>query len=155
MIIGCYSLPGRDDDLDKAMRGQFFKKRGGRRRMMKRGLLSLLMFMGIFSYSLAWAEIKVFEKEVEESVSRGQSQEQVEAFALQKAKRLAVEEAGTYISSLTVVQNYQLQKDEVTALASGVVQAKVVGVPVVRVENGIVHVKVKARIDVDTAILDC
>jgi len=91
---------------------------------------------------------------VEEPVSRGQSQEQVEAFALQKAKRLAVEEAGTYISSLTVVRNFQLQKDEVTALASGVVQAKIVGVPAVRVENGVVHVKVKARIDVDTAVLD-
>jgi len=102
----------------------------------------------------AYAEVKVFEKEVEEAVSRGQSQEQVEAFALQKAKRLAVEEAGTYISSLTVVQNYQLQKDEVTALASGVVQARIVGVPAVRVENGVVHVAVKARIDVYTSILD-
>jgi hypothetical protein len=107
----------------------------------------------IFVYP-AFAEIKVFEREVEEAVSRGQSQEQVEAFALQKAKRLAVEEAGTYISSLTVVRNYQLQKDEVTALASGVVQAKVVGVPAVRLENGIVHVRVKARIDVDTSVLD-
>ncbi len=101
-----------------------------------------------------FAEVKVFEQEVEEAVSRGQSQEQVEAFALQKAKRLAVEEAGTYISSLTIVRNYQLQSDEVTALASGVVQAKVVGVPAVRVANGVVHVKVKARIDVDTAVLD-
>jgi hypothetical protein len=78
----------------------------------------------------------------------------VEAFALQKAKRLAVEEAGTYISSLTVVLNYQLKKDEVTALASGVVQAKIVGIPAVRVESGVVHVKVKARIEVDTSILD-
>ena len=102
----------------------------------------------------ALAEVKVFEQEVEEAVSRGQSQEQVEAFALQKAKRLAVEEAGTYISSLTIVRNYQLQSDEVTALASGVVQAKVVGVPAVWVENGVVHVKVKARIDVDTGVLD-
>ena len=102
----------------------------------------------------AFAEVKVFEQEVEEAVSRGQSQEQVEAFALQKAKRLAVEEAGTYISSLTVVLNYQLQKDEITALASGVVQAKVIGVPAIRIDNGVVHVKVRARIDVDTSVLD-
>jgi hypothetical protein len=110
--------------------------------------------MVFFSFSFAGAEIKFFEREVEEAVSRGQSQEQVEAFALQKAKRLAVEEAGTYISSLTVVLNYQLKKDEVTALASGVVQAKILGIPAVRVENGVVHVKVKARIEVDTSILD-
>lgn len=116
-------------------------------------LSGLFLALFIFTYPV-FAEVRVFEKEVEEAVSRGQSQEQVEAFALQKAKRLAVEEAGTYISSLTVVRNYQLQSDEVTALASGVVQAKVVGVPAVRVENGVVHVKVKARIDVDTAVLD-
>jgi hypothetical protein len=53
-----------------------------------------------------------------------------------------------------VVLNHQLKKDEVTALASGVVQAKIVGIPAVRVENGVVHVKVKARIEVDTSILD-
>ena len=122
--------------------------------MMKKGLVCLLVCLIFFAYSLVGAEVKVFEQEVEEAVSRGQSQEQVEAFALQKAKRLAVEEAGTYISSLTVVRNYQLQSDEVTALASGVVQAKVVGVPAIRMDNGIVHVKVKARIDVDTSILD-
>lgn len=114
-------------------------------------ILTIVLFFSLIVH--AFAELKVFEQEVEESVSRGQSQEQVEAFALQKAKRLAVEEAGTYISS-TVVQNYQLQKDEVTALASGVVQARIVGVPAVRVENGVVHVTVKARIDVDTSVLD-
>lgn len=113
-----------------------------------------ILILVILFPALGLAEVRVFEKEVEEMVGRGQSQEQVEAFALQKAKRLAVEEAGTYISSLTVVLNYQLQKDEVTALASGVVQAKIVGIPAVRVENNVTHVKVKARIEVDTSILD-
>ncbi|MBU2521686.1 MAG: hypothetical protein KKD50_05600 [Proteobacteria bacterium] len=108
----------------------------------------------IMPVSAAFAEIKVFEKEIEEIVGKNQSQEQVEAFALQKAKRLAVEEAGTYISSLTIVRNYQLAKDEITALASGVVQARIVGVPSMRLENDVIHVRVKARIQVDTAILD-
>jgi hypothetical protein len=100
------------------------------------------------------ADILVFEKEVDEVVAGDQSREQVESFALQKAKRLAVEEAGTYISSLTVVSNAMLQKDEITALASGVVQAKIIGLPNVRLENSVVHVNVKARIQVDTGILD-
>ena len=108
----------------------------------------------VFFASTAFAEIKVFEKEIEEIVGKNQSQEQVEAFALQKAKRLAVEEAGTYISSLTVVRNYQLEKDEITALASGVVQARIVGVPSVRLKNDVIHVRVKARIRVDTSVLD-
>jgi len=119
-------------------------------------LRSLVAFfiICIMPVSASFAEIKVFEKEIEEIVGKNQSQEQVEAFALQKAKRLAVEEAGTYISSLTVVRNYQLAKDEITALASGVVQARIVGVPSMRLENGVIHVRVKARIRVDTAILD-
>jgi len=115
----------------------------------------ILIILCVLHVSTALAEIKVFEKAVEEIVGKNQSQEQVEAFALQKAKRLAVEEAGTYISSLTVVRNYQLAKDEITALASGVVQAKIVGVPAVRLdENGIIHVRVKSRIQVDTNVLD-
>ena len=107
----------------------------------------------IFVYP-AFAEIRTFEKEVEEVVGRDQSQEQVEAFALQKAKRLAVEEAGTFISSLTVVQNFVLAKDEVTALASGVLQSQVLGVPSIVIKAGIIHVTVKAKITVDTAVLD-
>ncbi len=120
----------------------------------KFGLLFAFFILCIMPVSAAFAEIKVFEKEIEEVVGKNQSQEQVEAFALQKAKRLAVEEAGTYISSLTVVRNYQLAKDEITALASGVVQARIVGVPSVRLKNGVMHVRVKARIRVDTSVLD-
>lgn len=104
--------------------------------------------------STVYGEVMTFEKETEEIVANDQSREQVEAFALQKVKRLAVEEAGTYISSLSVVLNNQLQKDEITALASGVVQARVVGLPRVTMENGVIHVKVAARIQVDTSILD-
>ena len=117
-------------------------------------LLFAFFILCIMPVSSAFAEIKVYEKEIEEIVGKNQSQEQVEAFALQKAKRLAVEEAGTYISSLTVVRNYQLAKDEITALASGVVQARIVGVPSLILKNDVIHVRVKARIQVDTTILD-
>jgi len=89
-------------------------------------LLIFILIALIFTYP-AFAEIKVFEKEVEAIVGEGQAQSQVESFALQRAKRLAVEEAGTYLSSLTVVKNYQLQRTKITALASGIVRS----VPVV------------------------
>jgi formylglycine-generating enzyme required for sulfatase activity len=116
--------------------------------------LCLVFLLILSTFTTAIAEIRVFDVQVEEIVGRDQSQEQVEAFALQKAKRLAVEQAGTYISSLTIVRNYKLEKDEVTALASGVVQAKIVGVPSVRVKNGVVHIRVKSKIKVDTSILE-
>jgi hypothetical protein len=117
-------------------------------------LLCVFILVVLIAVYPAFAEIKVFEKEVEEVVGRDQSQEQVEAFALQKAKRLAVEEAGTFISSLTVVQNFVLEKDEITALASGVLQSQVLGVPSIVIKDGVVHVTVKAKIVVDTTVLD-
>lgn len=121
--------------------------------LSRRAIFLIIMFI-IIPFSGALADVKVFEKEVEEIVGRDQSVEQVEAFALQKAKRLAVEEAGTYISSLTVVQNFKLARDEITALASGLVKAKIIGVPSVTVINGVIHVRVRSRIQVDTSVLD-
>jgi hypothetical protein len=111
-----------------------------------------LSFAFIFAYP-AFAEIKVFEIEVEEIVSRDQSQEQVEQYAIQKAQRLALEEAGTYISSLTVVQNYVLTKDEITVLARGIASVPRREVSIA-LKNGIVHVTVKAKVTVDTNIQD-
>lgn len=118
---------------------------------MNRLLLCLILLL---SASTAFAELMTFEKETEEIVANDQSREQVEAFALQKVKRLAVEEAGTYISSLTVVNNMRFDREEIIALASGVVQAKIIGLPEVWMVDKVIHVKVKARVQVDTAILD-
>ncbi|KPA17910.1 hypothetical protein MHK_001874, partial [Candidatus Magnetomorum sp. HK-1] len=98
--------------------------------------------------------IKVIVKEIEEPVGRDQSQAQVEAFVLQKAKRLAVEEAGTYISSLQVVKQGKMTEEQVNALASGILQTEIIGKPQVRTQDGIIFVKVKASIQVDTSVLD-
>ena len=98
--------------------------------------------------------IKVIIKEIEEPVGRDQSQTQVESFVLQKAKRLAVEEAGTYICSLQVVKEGQMTKEQVNALASGILQTEIMGKPQIRTENGVMFVKVKARIQVDTSVLE-
>jgi len=97
--------------------------------------------------------IKVIIKEIEEPVGRNQSQAQVEAFVLQKAKRLAVEEAGTYISSLQVVKQGKMTEEQVNALASGILQTEIVGDPQFRTENSVIFIKVKARIQVDTSVL--
>jgi hypothetical protein len=125
--------------------------------MIQRGCFWFLLCSFILAASTficpAFAEIKVFEKEVEAIIGEGQSQSQVESLAIQRAKRMAVEEAGTYISTLTVVQNYQLQRDEVTAMASSVVRAVPIGASI-RETNGVTYIKVRARIEVDTSTLD-
>jgi len=97
--------------------------------------------------------IKVVVKEIEEPVGRDQSQTQVEAFLLKKAKRLAVEEAGTYISSLQIVKQGQMTEEQVNALASGILQTEIVDKPQIRIEKGVMLVKVKAKIQVDTSVL--
>ncbi len=107
----------------------------------------------LFLASAVAAEIKTFDVTLEESVSRDQSQDAVEAFALQKAKRLAVEKAGTYLSSLTVVKDSRLSTDEITALASGIVKSEVLASEAL-VKNGHVWVRVVARVLVDTGVLD-
>jgi hypothetical protein len=107
----------------------------------------------IFVYP-AFAEIKVFKKETTWKAAKNQSQEQAERLAVLEAQRQAIEEAGVFISSLTVVKDFRLDKDEITQLASGILQTKTVGVPTISIENGILCVWVRTVIQVDTSVLD-
>ena len=118
-------------------------------------LLIFILIAFIFTYP-AFAEIKVFEKEESAVVGQDQSQNQIEAMLWEQAKISALEEAGTYISTFTVVKNYQLQKDEVTAMAAGILSSKKVGFAVFEpIDSGRhVKIKVKFRVDVDTSVLD-
>lgn len=103
--------------------------------------------------ALALAGTKTFYVTVEEVVSKNQSQEAVEAFALQKAKRLAVEAAGTFLSSMAVVEKGRLTKDEITALAAGIVRSEVVSSDAL-IRNKVLTVKIRARVVVDTSVLE-
>jgi hypothetical protein len=67
-------------------------------------LLCVFLFSAfVFTYP-ASAEIKVFEKETTWKAAKNQSQEQAERLAIMEAQRQAIEEAGVFISSLTVVK---------------------------------------------------
>ena len=48
-----------------------------------------------------------------------------EGKALEQAKRLAVEQAGTYVKSYSKVKNFQIAEDEVQVLASGIMEVTV------------------------------
>jgi hypothetical protein len=107
----------------------------------------------IFVYP-AFAEIKVFEKETTWKAAKNQSQEQAERLAVLEAQRQSIKEAGIFISSLTVVKDYKLDKDQITQLASGILQTKTVGIPTISIKNGILRVRVRTVIQVDTSVLD-
>lgn len=48
------------------------------------------------------------------------------AIALEQVKRALLEELGTYLISETEVKNFQMTKDQITALTAGIVSAEVV-----------------------------
>jgi hypothetical protein len=117
-------------------------------------LLGVFLFNAfVFTYP-AFAEIKVFEKETTWKAAKNQSQEQAERLAIMEAQRQAIEEAGVFISSLTVVKDFRLDKDEITQLASGILQTKTMGVPALSTCDDTFCVRVKTIIQVDTAVLN-
>jgi hypothetical protein len=118
-------------------------------------LLLLVIFLSVFTFAYpAFAKIKIFEKETTWKAAKNQSQEQAERLAIMEAQRQAIEEAGVFISSLTVVKDFRLDKDEITQLASGILQTKTMGVPALSTCDDTFCVRVKTIIRVDTSVLD-
>ncbi|MFH0785602.1 MAG: tetratricopeptide repeat protein [Pseudomonadota bacterium] len=72
------------------------------------------------------AATKVFSHTVDQPFSGSQSPDDAYMAAITRAKFEVLELAGTYLESLSVVENAILTKDEVTALAGGVLTTEVV-----------------------------
>jgi len=118
--------------------------------------LTLLIFI-LITFILTcpvFAEVKVFDKVTKWCASKDQSQSQAEKLAVLEAQQQAIEEAGVFISSLTVVKNYKLEKDEITKLASAILQTKTPDTPSLSLENNTYCVRVRTVIQVDTSTLN-
>ena len=88
--------------------------------------ITLVSFLFIsFIPNHASAEIKTFIKEYTHQASDFDSKISSRAIALEQAKRLLLEEIGTYLISETDVKNFQLTKDKITTLTAGIVQAEI------------------------------
>jgi hypothetical protein len=85
-------------------------------------LLTVLLLLPVS----AVGEIQTITHTVKQSFGDSQSADDARISAVAKAKREALEKAGTYIESITVVKNLQVDKDEILALAAGVLKAEVV-----------------------------
>lgn len=84
-----------------------------------------LLFLFIMT-NLAVAEIKVFEEEYTYQASEADSKLSSRAIAFEQVKRLLLEKLGTYLESETEVKNYQLTKDQIVILTSGIVRTEIV-----------------------------
>ncbi|MBC8427250.1 MAG: tetratricopeptide repeat protein [Deltaproteobacteria bacterium] len=119
---------------------------------MKKTLLFLLI---IFSWFLppAQAEIRTFVHTVRQPFSGSQSPDDAEAAAIHKAKREVLEEAGSYLETLTIVEDGRLTKDQVLALAGGILNTEIVSQKPYTTGEGY-GVIVKVRVRVDSSVLE-
>lgn len=98
------------------------------------------------------AETKIFEHRVDQPFSGSQSPDDAYMAAMTKSKFEVLELAGTYLESLSVVENATLAKDEVTALAGGVLSVKVVAKENYANDQTF-GIHLATRIEIDTGIL--
>ncbi len=76
--------------------------------------------------SIVHAETKTFIKEYTYQASEDDSRNSSRTISLREVKRLLLEELGTYLESVTEVQNFQLTKDQITTLTAGIVRTEIV-----------------------------
>lgn len=118
---------------------------------VRRSLLSILASLLLLVVPLAaHAETKILTAEATYLMGDGETPSFAEAMALQKAKQLALEQAGTYVESYTKVQNLNLTIEEIQTIAGGVLQVEVLDKSRTLIGDGLRHyVKIKATVSTD------
>lgn len=95
---------------------------------------------------------RVYTHTVRQAFGGALSQDQARIVALARAKREVLEQAGTYLESLTEVQQGRLARDEILALAAGVLKAEIVSEKTTAEGQGFL-IEITARVEVDPAVL--
>jgi hypothetical protein len=85
----------------------------------------LAILLNLATQLPAHAETKSLTAEATYTMGDGESPSFAEAMVLQRAKQMALEQAGTYIESYTKVQNYNLTTEEIQTIAGGVLEVEV------------------------------
>jgi len=109
-------------------------------------IATLFLLMSVFGFT----EIKEIISEGDYNMGDGETPSVAESRALLNAKRIALEQAGTYVESYSKVKNFQLVEDEVKVLTSGTIEVTILDKTRTIVGNGIrFWVKIKARVKLD------
>jgi len=117
----------------------------------------LAFMLSVYLVSHVHAEIKILEADSTYTIGDNDSKIDARRIATQEAKRKALELAGTYVESMSVVKNYQLTKDEVKSYAAGVLETEVVSEEMRgTTERPEIYIKTRCKIDTDvlTAQID-
>jgi len=92
---------------------------------LKKIILVSFLFL-LFIPHLTSAENKIFIKEYTYQASEEDSRNSCRTISLREVKRLLLEELGTYLESITEVQDFQLTKDQITTLTAGIVKTEII-----------------------------
>src|SRR5437867_12581625 len=87
--------------------------------------LFLLLLSGVTVPLSTYAETKALTAEATYTMGDAESPSFAEVQVLQRAKQIALEQAGTYVESHTKAQNYDLTNAEIQTIAGGAVEAHV------------------------------
>src|SRR5437867_11945091 len=112
--------------------------------------LFLLLLSGVTVPLSTYAETKALTAEATYTMGDGESPSFAEVQVLQRAKQIALEQAGTYVESYTKVHNYDLTNEEIQTIAGGVLQVEVLEKTRTLVGDGLrFYLKIKATVTTD------
>jgi hypothetical protein len=116
----------------------------------KRLILAVIIILPFFFPSYGFTEAKEIIAEGTYNMGDGETPTVAESRALLQAKRLALEQAGTYVESYTKIKNLKLTEDEIQVLASGLMEVEILDKKRTIVGEGFhFWVKIKARVNTD------
>jgi tetratricopeptide (TPR) repeat protein len=117
---------------------------------MKHIFTIMIAALFLFYPSHGFTAVKEIVSEGAYNMGDGETPSVAESRALLNAKRVALEQAGTYVASYTKIENLQLTKDEIQVLASGIMEVEILDKKRTIVGDGFrFWVKIKARVNPD------
>ncbi len=97
-------------------------------------LLSFIILL-LMGYPVP-AEIETIHQKVDQPFAGSQSPDEARVAAVAKAKFEALEKAGTYLESVSVVEKNILTKEEITAIAAGILKTDILSQQNYATDNG-------------------
>lgn len=117
---------------------------------MRHIFATMIAALILFYPSHGFTQVKEIVSEGAYNMGDGETPSIAESRALLNAKRIALEQAGTYVESHTKVENLELTKDEIQVLMSGIMEVEILDKKRTVVGDGIrFWVKIKAKVNPD------
>lgn len=120
--------------------------------MIVKFLLTVIFITFSANQTLADQSVMTFTQEIDQIFGGGQSPDEARTAGVAKGKSDALEKAGTYVESYTVVEDFIMKKDEVLALAAGVLKTEILSQRNYGTDNGFGMI-LNIKVEVDKSVL--